>query len=63
MVDVEHEILGHMRMVGPAFQMSETPLAVQGASPTLGRLTDVVLAAGGLDEAAGPSLRGRGVRG
>ena len=62
-VDVEHAILGHMRMVGPAFQMSDTPLAAQGASPTLGAHTDEVLAEAGLDEAAIAALRAKGVVG
>jgi crotonobetainyl-CoA:carnitine CoA-transferase CaiB-like acyl-CoA transferase len=42
-VDIEHELLGHLRMVGPPFQMSETPLKAQGPSPMLGADTDQVL--------------------
>jgi formyl-CoA transferase len=61
-VDVEHAILGHC-MVGPAFQLSDTPLAAQGASPTLGAHTDEVLVEAGLDEAAIAALRAKGVVG
>ena len=42
-VTVEHPLAGSVRMVGPALQMSETPLAVQGSSPALGQHTDEVL--------------------
>ncbi|MCK9517654.1 MAG: CoA transferase [Dehalococcoidia bacterium] len=34
-VTVEHELLGPMRMVGPAFQMSASPLAAQGGAHCL----------------------------
>jgi len=46
-VEIEHPLLGRMRMVGPAFQMSESPLASQGPSPMLGENTDDVLAEAG----------------
>jgi len=59
-VDVEHDLLGHMRMVGPAFQMSETPLSVQGPSPVLGGDTDSVLAAAGYSDAAITGFRESG---
>ncbi len=42
-VDVEHSLVGRVRVVGPPLQMSETPLAVQGASPALSEHTDEIL--------------------
>lgn len=42
-VEVEHSLVGTVRMVGPPLQMSETPLAVQGPSPALGEHTDQIL--------------------
>ena len=60
-VEIEHPLLGHMRMVGPPFQMSETPLAPQGPSPMLGEHTDDVLAAAGYSESEVAALRESGV--
>ncbi|MGK2966477.1 MAG: CaiB/BaiF CoA transferase family protein [Tepidiformaceae bacterium] len=60
-VELEHELLGPMKMAGPAFQMSETPLAVQGSSPPLGRDTDAALAEAGYSEAEIDELRESGV--
>jgi formyl-CoA transferase len=59
--EVDHGLLGHMKMVGPAFQMSETPLGVQGPSPVLGGDTEVVLTAAGYSEADITALRDSGV--
>ena len=42
-VEVEHSLVGTVRMAGPPLQMSETPLAVQGPSPALGEHTEEVL--------------------
>jgi crotonobetainyl-CoA:carnitine CoA-transferase CaiB-like acyl-CoA transferase len=58
--DVEHDLLGHMRMVGPAFQMSETPLEVQGASPVLGGANDDVLGEAGFSTEKIAAMRERG---
>lgn len=41
--EMDHPLLGHLKMVGPAFQMSGTPLAPQGPSPVLGGDTIAVL--------------------
>ena len=60
-VELEHPMLGHMRMVGPPFQMSETPLAAQGPSPMLGEHTDETLGAAGFSEAEIGEMRGAGV--
>lgn len=46
--DINHELLGHLRMVGPAFQMSESPLELQGPSPVLGADNDEILLGAGL---------------
>jgi len=43
-VSIEHPLAGTVRMVGPALQMSQTRLEVQGSSPALGEHTDEVLA-------------------
>jgi formyl-CoA transferase len=58
--DIEHELLGHMRMVGPAFQMSESPLAPQGPSPILGANNDEVLKRVGLSDEQIEALRAKG---
>ncbi|MCA9829805.1 MAG: CoA transferase [Dehalococcoidia bacterium] len=48
--EMDHPLLGHMKMVGPAFQMSGTPLAPQGPSPVLGADTAQVLREAGYTE-------------
>jgi len=60
-VTVEHSLAGTVHQAGPALQMSETPLAVQGASPALGEHNEAVLSSLGysVDEIA--SLRESGV--
>ncbi|HZP56512.1 MAG TPA: CoA transferase [Dehalococcoidia bacterium] len=60
---VEHPLMGPVRMAGPMVQMTETPLQVQGPSPTLGQHTDEVLREAGLDDARIAELRARGVLG
>jgi formyl-CoA transferase len=60
-VDIEHPILGHLRMVGPPFQMSETPLAPQGPSPVLGADNDAVLAEAGFSAEEIERMREAGV--
>ncbi|TAK59055.1 MAG: hypothetical protein EPO22_10545 [Dehalococcoidia bacterium] len=60
---VDHPIMGPVRMHGPMLQMSETPLAVQGPSPTLGEHTDDVLRELGYDDACIERLRSAGVLG
>ena len=43
MVDLEHELSGPARMVGPVLELSRTPPSVRSASPPLGRHTEEVL--------------------
>jgi crotonobetainyl-CoA:carnitine CoA-transferase CaiB-like acyl-CoA transferase len=50
-----------MKLVGPPFQMSETPLAAQFPSPMLGEHTDEVLGEAGLDSGQIETLRAAGV--
>lgn len=59
--ELDHPLLGRMRMVGPAFQMSESPLAPQGASPPLGAHTDAVLVEAGYSPEEIARLRAEGV--
>ncbi|MBE7519141.1 MAG: CoA transferase [Thermoflexaceae bacterium] len=59
--ELDHELLGHMRMVGPPFQMSDTPLAPQGPSPVLGGNTDSVLMQAGFTPEEVDHLRRSGV--
>ena len=60
-VDVEHSLVGTVRMVGPALQMRETPLEVQGPSPALGQHTDEVLASIGYSTDEIAAMRESGV--
>ena len=60
---VDHAMLGPVRMHAPMIQMSDTPLAAQGASPTLGQHTEDVLRDLGYDESRIASLRDTGVLG
>jgi len=60
-VTIEHPLAGSVRMVGPALQMSETPLAVQGSSPALGQHTDEVLSSIGYGAEEIASMREAGV--
>jgi crotonobetainyl-CoA:carnitine CoA-transferase CaiB-like acyl-CoA transferase len=46
-VELEHDLSGPQRQVGPVLKMSATPLAAQGASPPLGRDTEAILAEAG----------------
>ena len=46
-VELEHSVVGKVKMVGPMLKMSETPLQPTLASPALGEHTDETLAACG----------------
>jgi formyl-CoA transferase len=58
---MEHPLLGGMKLVGPPFQMSESPLAAQFPSPMLGEHNDDVLAEAGLSATKIDELRAAGV--
>jgi len=58
--ELEHPLLGHLRMVAPPFQMTESPLAAQGPSPMLGEHTDAILGANGYSEQEIATLRESG---
>ena len=57
MIDLEHELTGPERMVGPIVSMSETPTGTDRPSPPLGRHTDEVLREHGIDDAEIARLR------
>ncbi len=59
----DHPLLGPVRVPGPMIQMSDTPLAGQGSSPTLSQHTDEVLRELGYDDARIAALHERGVLG
>ena len=59
-VEIDHPMLGHMRMVGPPFQMSVSKLAPQGPSPMLGEHTDEALSEAGFSEAEIGKMRADG---
>lgn len=61
LVNVEHAILGKVRMVGPPISFSETPVEARDASPVLSSHTDEVLAEVGYTEAHLQELRADGV--
>lgn len=61
--DVEHSLVGTIRMFGPPAKMSETPLEVQGAPPALGEHTDDILAEFGYAPDRIADLRAGGVVG
>ena len=46
-VELEHSVVGKVKMVGPMVKMSETPLEPKLASPELGEHTDEVMASYG----------------
>ena len=60
-VQMEHPLLGGMKLVGPPFQMSESPLAAQFPSPMLGEHNDDVMAEAGLSPERVEQLRAAGV--
>ncbi len=60
-VELEHSVIGRIKMVGPIINMSETPLEARSASPALGEHTDEVLSALGYSPAQVEELRKRGV--
>ncbi|MYE31198.1 MAG: CoA transferase [Chloroflexi bacterium] len=63
MLDLEHELTGPERLVGPIVQMSKTPTGSDLASPPLGRHTDEILREHGYDDAEIAELRASGATG
>lgn len=61
--EMDHPLMGPIRMAGPMIQMSGTPLAPQGPSPTLGQHTDDILHTLGYTDAAIEALREKGALG
>ncbi len=60
-VDLEHPLVGHLKMVGAPLKFSETPSEVQCASPTLGQDNDAILSELGYPLAAIEAMRAKGV--
>jgi crotonobetainyl-CoA:carnitine CoA-transferase CaiB-like acyl-CoA transferase len=60
-VDLDHDLAGPLKMVGPTLKMSDTPMHAQSASPPLGRDTDAILTALGYSADRIAELRAKGV--
>ncbi len=60
-VELNHDLAGPQRQVGPLLQMTATPLAAQTSSPPLGRDTDAIVASAGYTPAEIAHLRTTGV--
>lgn len=60
-VELEHSVVGRIKMVGPVITMSETPLEARSASPALGEHTEEILTALGYSPAQVEELRKKGV--
>ena len=60
-VELNHSVVGKVKMVGPMLKMTETPLVPASASPALGEHTDEVLAQYGYTTEQIKDLREKGV--
>ena len=60
-VELEHSVVGRVKMVGPIISMSETPLEARSASPALGEHTEEILTGLGYSPAQVEELRKKGV--
>ena len=47
--NIDHSVLGKIKMVGPLLKMSETPLSIDRAAPDLGEHTEEILKSLGFD--------------
>ncbi len=61
MVDLEHSLVGHLRMVGPLLKMTETPTRVKSASPALGEHNDEILCSLGYSQEQIATYRAKGI--
>ena len=61
MVELEHEITGPQRVVGPIIELSETPTRARRAAPAVGRHTRELLREFGLPEGEIDALAASGV--
>ena len=61
-VEVEHEVVGTQRMIGPLFELSKSPTAVAGPAPAHGEHSESVLRdLGGYSAGEIATLRADGV--
>ena len=60
-VELNHDLSGPQRQVGPLLKMSATPTAAQGSSPPLGRDTEAIMREAGYGDAEIAQLRDAGV--
>ena len=60
-VEVEHHLVGNLKMAGALVRMDGTPLRPGQASPALGQHTDEILGELGYDEARVRELRDKGI--
>ncbi|MBI4201917.1 MAG: CoA transferase [Chloroflexi bacterium] len=60
-VELEHPVVGHIKMFGPVLRMSETPMKIRTASPTIGQHTDEILGSLGYTPADIKRLKEAGV--
>jgi len=60
-IELDHSVVGKVKMVGPVLKMSETPLEPTRASPALGGHTDEILFEYGYTKAQIQSLREQGI--
>jgi crotonobetainyl-CoA:carnitine CoA-transferase CaiB-like acyl-CoA transferase len=61
MIDLDHEVSGPQRQVGPVLKFSKTPLVVDGASPPLGRDTDAIVRRAGYGDEEIARMRAGGI--
>ncbi|MGD9932091.1 MAG: CaiB/BaiF CoA transferase family protein [Dehalococcoidia bacterium] len=62
-VELDHDITGPQRQVGPLMRMSASPLEAQGSSPPLGRDTEDIVRSAGYSQEELDDLRAKGVIG
>jgi crotonobetainyl-CoA:carnitine CoA-transferase CaiB-like acyl-CoA transferase len=60
--EIEHPLIGTLRVLGTPLKLSDTPAAIRTAPPTLGQHTETVLTGDlGLSSAETAALRTKGV--